>query len=216
MNQKSIIAALGLVLVAVITTLFLQHRQPSGPDSIAGVVRVSMGHEPVTIKHRLEEAELAARVIFRINGDMEFKGAPRNRFKVGDSDLEWSVMDQRTKTGWLYFDRPSTNDELWEFAPCSHLDLEGVGETHSNMEFVREGDGSKIQNLFNASNWVHPAIQMNGRAIPVREGQVVFARRLDAPQRVYAIKLINQRGTIGRETIDFEYLEIESPDQAAH
>lgn len=77
--------------------------------------------------------------------------------------------------------------------------------------FVREGDTNGIKAAFNADTWLEKtgAPPLSGRVIPVREGQLVLARLIDAPDTIYAIRLVDQRGADDWGSISVEYVTID-------
>jgi hypothetical protein len=137
---------------------------------------------------------------------------PSSRYlRIGSKQMEWSLMSTRGKTGWLYFTKPGDNDPLWEFAPCSRPDFSNLRPIDFDAEFVHIGDTNRIKSAFDADSWLETTTRQNlsGNAIPVREGQIILARLIDAPLTVYAIRLVDQRGAENWGGIEAEYVQIE-------
>ena len=134
---------------------------------------------------------------------------PKSDRLLGDWQMEWSLMNTSRKTGWLYFARPKSNDELWEFAPCSRASLQNLVAADFTGEFLRRGD-PRIESVFGTHPDFRAAGVFSGRAIPVREGQIVLARLLHPPHTLYAVKLVDQKGAENWGSIGIEYVEIDS------
>lgn len=136
--------------------------------------------------------------------------SPREYLRIGSKQMEWSLMSTRMKTGWLYFTKPGGIDPLWEFAPCSRPDFSNLRPIDFDAEFVHIGDTNRIKSAFDADSWFETIRQnLSGNAIPVREGQIILARLIDAPLTVYAIRLVDQRGAENWGGIEAEYVQIE-------
>jgi hypothetical protein len=131
--------------------------------------------------------------------------------RIGSKPMLWSLMSTRDKTGWLYFTTPEYNAPLWEFSPCSRLDFSNLRPIDFDAEFVQIGDTNGIKSAFDADSWLGTTTRKNlsGKAIPVREGQIVLARLIDPPHTVYAIRLVDQRGAENWGGIEAEYVQIE-------
>ncbi len=112
-----------------------------------------------------------------------FKDQPRY-LRIGNTQLEWSMGG--TNTGWLYFWGLTPNrglvKEKWEFAPCAETDFLKV--TKSPVRFCGANDPLRSQ-VFGANSTTN--------AIQVVVGQILFARRTDATNRIYVIKFKAQR-----------------------
>ena len=148
-------------------------------------------------------------------------GAPpptgqREYLRIGSSQIEWSLMNTKQKSGWLYFHQPESNVShvyIWEFAPCSRLNLSDVTRVDlGRAQFVRAHETNQIQAAFNADFWVetNARLSVGGLAIPVREGQIVLARLMSAPQTIYALKFKNQVGANSWGGIGVDYLQGEA------
>jgi hypothetical protein len=121
--------------------------------------------------------------------------------------MQWSLKSTTEKKGWLLFFKPYSNDELWEFAPCSRASLHDLVVEDFDTEFLRYGD-PRIESIFGTDLRLKAVGAMNGRGIMVREGQIVLARLVHPPHLLYAIKLTDQKGTWDRGSIRIEYVEI--------
>ena len=135
----------------------------------------------------------------------------RNYLSIGKAQMEWSLGSTAMKTGWLYFARPKSNEPVWEFAPCSRANLGDVVPVDLNAEFISEGDTNRIRSAFDTGSGLEKTAgqTLSGRAIPVKEGQVLLARLIIAPHIVYAIRLIDQHGSEDWGGISVEYLTID-------
>ena len=142
----------------------------------------------------------------------------REYLHLGSNQLEWSLMSTELKSGWLYFSRPEANTFIWEFAPSTRVNLADVtradlGQAH----FVRAHDTNQIKSAFDADSWVetNARLTVGGRTIPVREGQIVLARLISAPDTVYVLKFKNQVGADSWGGIRIDYLQGEArpPEQ---
>ena len=60
----------------------------------------------------------------------------RKYLTIGSAQMEWSLMSQSVKTGWLYFARPESNEMIWEFGPCARSTLRGVSRSDLEVGFV--------------------------------------------------------------------------------
>jgi len=114
-----------------------------------------------------------------------FKDQPKF-LELKEVPLEWSIGG--TNTGWLYFwgglRRPKTISR-WEFAPSTFTNLYTVTATSLPAQFYSATD-SNVPRAFGGNS--------NTNAIYVAQGQIVFARRTDATNKVYVLKLENQQG----------------------
>ena len=114
--------------------------------------------------------------------------AKNQMLNIDHSEMEWSVSTKNT--GWLYFTARG-NQPVWTFSPCSKTDLNKIEPADLQGDFVQKGENEKIQSLFDPEK-TRTAKGWNGGAIPVRENQVIIARRVDSPKKVYAIRLVDQ------------------------
>jgi hypothetical protein len=133
--------------------------------------------------------------------------------QIGSSRLEWSLMNTKQKSGWLYFHRPESNvlshEYIWEFAPCARVNLADLTRADlGRAQFVRAHETNQIQAAFNADFWVETVGP--GYVIPVREGQIVLARLISAPDTVYALKFKNQVGADSWGGIRIDYLQADA------
>ncbi|MBN9691822.1 MAG: hypothetical protein J0M24_16395 [Verrucomicrobia bacterium] len=149
-------------------------------------------------------------------------GAPpptgkREHLHIGSNQLEWSLMSTELKSGWLYFHQPEShvlpNEYIWEFAPCARVNLADVTKADlGQAQFVRALETNKIRAAFDSDSWVetNARLTVEGRTIPVREGQIVLARLLSAPQTIYVLKFKNQvgAGTWGGIGVDYVQGEV--------
>ena len=137
----------------------------------------------------------------------------RKYLTIGSAQMEWSLMSQSVKTGWLYFARPESNEMIWEFGPCARSTLRGVSRSDLEVGFVRAGNTNGIRSSFNADSWVETSTGLkleNGAAIPVKVGQVILARLVKAPDTIYAMHLVYQGGAADWGSISVEYVEIDT------
>lgn len=195
----------GLAIVALLVIVLLPRLQQAG---FLDIKRAWMteSHVPSGIERIVSKA----REVLHLASVDTRQG---DHLAIGRGQMEWSLRNTRTKTGWLYFTQPGADDPLWEFAPCSRSNLTGLRPVDFDAEFVQKGDTDKITAAFDAASRLEGTARrpLSGRAIPVKEGQVVLARLIDAPRTVYAIKLFDQRGTEDWGSISVEYVEIELP-----
>ncbi len=138
-----------------------------------------------------------------------FLGPPRQRnyLQVGPAQMEWSLRNTERKTGWVYFDRPESNDPIWEFAPCIRTNLQEVAAENFPVDFIRKGD-PRVGSLFRPTSPVETGSPSTFRAIMVGEGQIVLARLVGSPSTVYAVKFAEQVGTPKWASIRIDYLEL--------
>jgi hypothetical protein len=82
----------------------------------------------------------------------------------------------------------------------------------SQAQFVRAHDTNQIKSAFDANSWVETngRLTVEGRTIPVREGQIVLARLMSAPHTIYALKFKNQVGTGTWGGIGVDYVQHDS------
>jgi len=134
--------------------------------------------------------------------------APRQRtyLRVGSAQLEWSLNSTGQKTGWVYFNKPESNDAIWEFAPCSRTNLHDVVAQDLRVEFIRKGD-TRVESLFRPRQPLGPGSSAT-TAILVREGDIVLARLIRSPAAVYAVKFTEQGGTQKWGSIRIDYVEL--------
>ena len=132
---------------------------------------------------------------------------------IDGTSMEWSMW--KPKAGWLYFSARS-NQPIWTFAACTKVDLKEIEGADLQGDFVQKGENEKIQSIFDPENESESdrdsSRDMN--AIPVRENQIILAKRIDEPKIIYALRLTDQSGP-GKEQISAEYLTIPLDAQAA-
>lgn len=114
----------------------------------------------------------------------------RRNLLIGQTEMLWS------SGGYLYFHLLYSDRPLWEFAPCYKTNLSQVRAQDLVTKFACEGDKTNGPVAF-GPNWL-------GNAIRVSEGQVVFARPLGDPTRVYALEITKQV----RERVVVYYFEM--------
>lgn len=199
----AIVSTLALAAVILIVVLSRARHTEFGEIKRA---RLTEPHSPTLA----ETIVSSARKIFHLSAvDTRQRVFPR----IGNAQIEWSLMSTAKKTGWLSFAKPESNDPLWEFGPCSRFDLREVLLRDLQVEFVRKGDTNGIRSLFDADSWLETALGQtleNGRAIPVKEGQVILARLIESPNTIYAIRLADQRGNADWGSITVEHVAIDT------
>ena len=134
----------------------------------------------------------------------------REYLQIGSNQLEWSLMSTELKSGWPYFARPGANTFVWEFAPCARVNLADVTKADlGQAQFVRADATNQIRAAFDSDSWVetNARLTVEGRTIPVREGQIVLARLMSAPHTIYALKFKNQVGTGTWGGIGVDYVQ---------
>jgi hypothetical protein len=191
-----------LAIVTLVTVVLMCRVRQTGLGEIKRV-RMTEPHAPT----RFETVVSKARDALHLAAMDTRKG---NYLTIGSAQMEWSLMSTREKTGWLYFAKPLSNDPLWEFAPCSRSNLRDLTPGDLNAQFVHLGDTNMIRTAFDGALWEKISGQtLDGRAITVKEGQVILARLIDSPRTIYAMMLIDQRGTDRWGSIDVEYVSID-------
>ncbi len=133
----------------------------------------------------------------------------RNYLQVGPAQMEWSLRNTERKTGWIYFDRPESNDPIWEFAPCTRTNLQEVAAEDFRVDFIRKGD-PRVESRFRPTSPVETGSSSNFRAIMVCEGQILLARLISSPSTVYAVKIAEQVGTTKWASIRIDYMELKA------
>ena len=126
---------------------------------------------------------LPRRIVQSPHFPSRFKAQPRY-LHLGNTQLEWSIGG--TNTGWLYFWGIGPNRALtkgkWEFAPCAETNLMNV--VRVPVVFYGFSDPRRAE-VFGESS--------TPNAIKVSVGQILFARRTDETNRIYILKLKEQR-----------------------
>jgi hypothetical protein len=120
---------------------------------------------------------------------------------LGTNQLCWALNSPTEKTGWLsfcLFNEFSTSG-VWEFAPCSRHKLRDVRREDLNPTFVGIGD-LRGPTVF-GTNW-------GARAVRVRQGQIILARRVGQPAPTYVILFGRQTGSMetGKVALQIEYI----------
>ena len=200
------IVAIGLVsaLAAVLAFVILSRPRQTGLGQIKRTT-LTESHPPTRLEAALNKA---GKILHLSVADTR----QRNYLTIGKAQMEWSLMSTGKRTGWLYFDKPESNDALWEFGFCSRRDLKDLVSHDLQVEFVRKGDTNGIRSVFDSDSWLETSIGQkleNGRAIPVREGQVILARLIDSPGTIYAIRLADQSGTTSWGRMSVEYVAVD-------
>lgn len=194
-----IIVAVSVLALLVLVALTLTRQTKFGKIKRAKMIE---SHNPT----RIEQVQSKAREVLQLSA-MDTR--QRNYLKVDDSLLEWSLKSTTDKTGWLYFFKPDSNDEMWEFAPCARTSLLDIVDGDLEAEFLRFGD-PRHESIFGTDLRLKAIGAVNGRAILVREGPIVLARLLHPRHLVYAIKLVDQKGAANWGSIGIEYVVIDS------
>jgi len=127
----------------------------------------------------------------------------RELLDIDHSNMEWSSGD------WLYF------SSIWTFAPCSKQDLKDIEVADLQVDFVRKGENAKIQSLFDPEKRKRLPDNRDLNAIPVRVNQIILAKRIDTPNIVYVLRLIDRSTGRDEEYISAEYLTIPLNAQSA-
>jgi len=204
----------GVTIAALLAIVFLFRDRQTGFGEIKRA-RLTEAHSLT----RLEGVVSEAKKVFHL---ATVDTRQRNYLAIGNAQMQWSLMSTPQKTGWLYFAKPESNDPLWEFGPCSRSNLRELTPSDLQVEFVQNGDTNKIRSAFDADLWLEkfPGQVLPDRAIPVKQGQIILARLIDSPRTIYAIRLIDQRGTLNWGSITVEYVGIDlhkaEPDGAAN
>ncbi len=131
----------------------------------------------------------------------------KERLDIANHSLEWSMRGQHT--GWLYF------TSGWAFAPCSKNDLQTLDAADLSAEFACSGGSDQIRALFDPDNKAKSEADTYSNAIPVRENQIILAKRTETPNIIYAVRLLNQDCESGKEQISAEYLAVSLDAEAA-
>lgn len=98
---------------------------------------------------------------------------------LGDASLLWSA--HAVDNGYLYFNTPSEDAPVWEFAPCMGKTLEDLAAANMfTSEFFGLED-PKGPKAF-GDKW-------HGHDILVSTGDILLARQKDTPEVVYALKI---------------------------
>jgi len=118
---------------------------------------------------------------------------------LGNHLLEWSAADVRPKmhADYLYFRDPKTvwksmgnskESNVWTFAACTKSQLVDVTSNDLLAVFCAAGDLDKGRSSF-GTNWTHGA---GNYAIRIREGEVILARHMGEPSKIYAVEMTRQ------------------------
>ena len=193
----------GVTIAALLAIVSLIRDRQTGFGEIKRA-KLTESHSPT----RLERVVSDAKKVLRL---ATVDTRQRNYLAIGNAQMEWSLMSTPQKTGWLYFAKPESNDPLWEFGPCARSNFRELIPSDLQVEFVRNGDTNRIRSAFDADLWLEkfPGQILSARAIPVKQGQTILARLISSPRTVYAIRLIDQRGTLNWGSISVEYVCID-------
>ena len=160
---------------------------------------------PASLESRLAEAKT------KISTTTTLGCKSNIELKIDNALLRWSMRGR--DTGYLYFKAWTSHrgrENCWAFAPCAKKDLQSLEVADFQKgDFVREGEKEKVTALFDPDHKV-----TGGGAIPVQENQVILAKQIDAPQKVYALHLVNQNPG-NTEQITAEYLSLSLDADAA-
>jgi hypothetical protein len=113
---------------------------------------------------------------------------------LGDKRIEWSHASPG-KSGYFYFGRPGGDVPQWEFSSTGLTDIKTLIERPLSARFY----GRSSPGLEKALNW------SGGNAIAVDVGQIILARTVDEPGKVYVIKVVEQDPN---EAVTVEYAVI--------
>ena len=153
------------------------------------------------LESRLAEAKTKIRTTTMLGGELN----------IDNAILDWSMRGR--DTGYLYFKAWTSHrgrENCWAFAPCAKKDLQSLEVVDfEKADFVRAGEKEKVTALFDPDHKV-----TDGGAIPVQNNQVILAKHVDAPQNVYALRLVNQNPG-NAEQITAEYLTLSLDADAA-
>jgi hypothetical protein len=179
------------LLLAILTTAgcapshSTSDRQARFRERPGGYVREA--HAPTPIEQVLSKAKQSPHVSTAGNSQHPC-------LTIGSSQIEWGLMSPSQKKGWLYFFKPDSSAEMWEFAPCLRTNLQDLVAGDLKAEYLRYGD-QRIETVFGTDLKLKTLGAMTRpRSIIVREGQIVLARKLEPPHLVYAIKFLEQSG----------------------
>ena len=111
--------------------------------------------------------------------------------KLGEKGIEWSHASPG-KSGYLYFGRPGGDVPQWEFAASEQTDLKAFADQPLSARFY----GYSSPGLAKALHWT------GGSAITVDVGQIVLARTVNEPGKIYIIKIAAQGSA---EAVTIEY-----------
>ncbi len=131
--------------------------------------------------------------------------------KVGSADL-WCSFP--SKHGEVSFCMPRSSAKGWEFAPCSRSRLSEVRSRDLAGPFIGAGD-PRTEALFPTKNrgWLTrraAGLPSATGSIPVTQGQVILARLIAAPEKIYAIQFTEQTGDLDHGTLRIEYREFDA------
>jgi hypothetical protein len=120
--------------------------------------------------------------------------------------MEWSAADTRARkqSGYLYFWNPMSSlkrSNVWSFAACKQSSLADLIEQDFNANFCNADEIEKGRAVF-GTNWVQNG--RRGKAILVKEGQVILARHSANHSKLYALEITEQN----RGDLKVRYLEV--------
>jgi hypothetical protein len=102
--------------------------------------------------------------------------------KLDQYEIEWSL--HTPETGYLYFAIPNTNELGWAFSPSKVTNLSGVPTKDLNKAKFYTSGNNEINQVFGEGS--------NERAILVKKGQVILARRNENPSQIYVFRIDQQ------------------------
>ena len=103
---------------------------------------------------------------------------PTRRLALGTNTLVVGPQNPITRTTLLALYVPPSTNGFWEFAPCGRTNLMEVTAEDLRITFVGLGDPSGSASFGN--DWASTAVR-------VREGEILFARRVGRAGPVYVI-----------------------------
>lgn len=109
------------------------------------------------------------------------KGNPGIFLDLPPGRLEWSHSSP-SKSGYFYFQMHGENSPEWEFAATDHRDFKSFSGKPFEATFYGSHSPGRDQRLG----------QSSGNAIKVEVGQIVLARTVKDPARIYVLKIESQ------------------------
>lgn len=126
---------------------------------------------------------LPTRVVQSPHFPDRFKNEPRY-LQLGEHKMEWSIGPN---AGWIYFCGITSNGGSvygkWAFAPSLETNLASVAQLPAKFYTYTN---SEVESIFGDGSTTN--------AIPVKRGQILFAKHADDPGCVYVLKLQEQNG----------------------
>ncbi|MCK4850921.1 MAG: hypothetical protein KAT11_06200 [Phycisphaerae bacterium] len=105
----------------------------------------------------------------------DYQGDKTIYLKLGSKQMEWSRGSDQS--GYIYSDAPGLDGPVWEFASVDYSTFE-------------ELEGKELKVRFSGV-YIPPG----GATMVVRVGQMVLARHIDDPAKIYVMKFKRQDGT---------------------